>query len=92
MLKIILLILFVVVSIESRQNLRDYVVSPNSYSGSRRDELSVYDQSEKNLLCRFQSTNNIFHLISYPSRQRIASIQNLWLPFRKITISFHFSK
>lgn len=77
--------------IESRRTLENYIVSHNYISESRRDQFSIYDQREDNLLCRINSLlssdylfNRINNLITYPSSQRIASIENLWSPFSKI--------
>ena len=69
--KIIILIFIVFVSIiDSRRNLRDYVVSHNYLSATTREEFSVYDQSEKNILCRLESAskytfNQLTNLITY---------------------------
>jgi hypothetical protein len=49
------------------------------------------------LLCRLESLNNIFNpssnLILYPSQQTIASITNIWSPFRNLFFNlFYFIK
>ncbi|CAF1358469.1 unnamed protein product [Adineta steineri] len=84
-LSIILLQCLFIVSIESRRNLRDYVVSHEYSSGLRREEFSVYDETENNVLCRLETlgygNNRLSNLISYPSYQTIGSIRNVWSPF-----------
>ncbi|CAF1350155.1 unnamed protein product [Adineta steineri] len=84
-LSIILLQCLLIVSIESRRNLRDYVVSHEYSSGLRREEFSVYDGTENNVLCRLETlgygNNRLSNLISYPSYQTIGSIRNVWSPF-----------
>ncbi|CAF1312623.1 unnamed protein product [Adineta steineri] len=87
-LSIILLQCLLIVSIESRRNLRDYVVSHEYSSGLRREEFSVYDETENNVLCRLETlgygNNRLSNLISYPSYQTIGSIRNVWSPFCEI--------
>ncbi len=85
----ILLICFFLVSIESRRSLRNYVVSKDqNLNGLLRNDLSVYDPLQNDLLCRLQSSNNVFNpssnLIIYPSRQTMASIRNVWSPYRNL--------
>ncbi|CAF1021221.1 unnamed protein product [Rotaria sordida] len=75
-LNIILYVYLLIVSIDSRQNLRDYIVYHEYLSELRRNQFSVYDQSEKNLLCRIESSskysfNRLINLIVYPYHQII---------------------
>jgi hypothetical protein len=92
----IVLIFVLIVQIESRRNLRDYIVSHNYSSGLTREEFAVYDPVENNVICRLQSLGNVFNrltnLVSYPSRQRIASIRNVWSPFCKILFNYFLNK
>ena len=85
---IFVLIFVVIVSIESRRSLRDYIVSHEYSSGLTKEQFSIYDQREKNLICRLQSLgygfNRLTNLVTYPSYQTIASIRNIWSPFCKI--------
>jgi hypothetical protein len=85
MISKILLISFIIISIESRRSLRDYIVSQNNLNGLVTNDYSVYDPVKKDLLCRLESLNNVFNpssnLILYPSQQTIASIRNIWSPF-----------
>lgn len=89
MMKTTLLFLLcgILVSIECRRSLRDYVVSQNSFNGLGTNDYSVYDPRENSLLCRLQPLNNGLNLSSnliiYPSRQKIALITNIWSPFSK---------
>ncbi|CAF3025515.1 unnamed protein product [Rotaria socialis] len=82
----ILYFYFLFVSIESRRNLQNYIVSHEYLSEVKQDQFSVYDQSEKNLLCRIESSssdylfNRLNNLIAYPSYQSIASMESLWTP------------
>jgi hypothetical protein len=84
----ILFICFIIVSIESRRSLRDYIVSQNNFNILGINHFSVYDRLENDLLCRVESfgyaLNPLSNLIIYPSQQRIASIRNFWSPFRNI--------
>jgi len=79
--------------IDSRQSLREYVVSQNYYS---EEEFLIYDKSEENLICQTESNEYLFNrltnLISYPSHQTIASIRDTWSPFSKETFSFILHK
>jgi hypothetical protein len=88
---IIINICLIVISIECRQSLRNYVVSQNYYSG---EEFLVYDKSEQNLLCQMESSvylfNRLTNLISYPSHQTIGSIRNVWSPFSNIFRLFFY--
>ncbi len=92
----ILLIFVLIISIESRQSLHNYIVSQNNLN---RLDYSVYDPLKKDLLYRLESLNNVFNpssdLILYPSQQTIASIRNIWSPFCniyfQIWIFFFFS-
>lgn len=83
----IICLLWTIVSIESRRNLRDYVVSHQYASGLTREEFAVYDPSQNNLLCRLETVgyayNRLSNLVSYPSRQTIGFIRDGWSPLRE---------
>ncbi|CAF3537057.1 unnamed protein product [Rotaria sp. Silwood1] len=83
---ILFIYLLLVGSIDSRRTLRNYIVYNQYLSQFRQNQFSVYDQSEKNLLCRIESSseysfNRLNNLILYPFNQTIASINNLWSPY-----------
>jgi len=91
MISKILLICFFIISIESRRSLRDYIVSQNNLNELIKNDYSVYDPLQNDLLCRLESLNNIFNpssnLILYPSQQTIGSIRNIWSTFRNLFLN-----
>lgn len=92
----VLLICFLIVLIESRKSLRNYIVSQSNSNGLIRNAYSIYDPFKNDLLCRLEPLNNIFNpsssnLILYPSKQTIASIRNVWSSFCNLfSIIFFF--
>jgi len=67
--------------------LRQYVIEKDFFTGFKAGEFSVYDQSEKNLLYRLESSYAITQtaqLYAYPGKQMVGSIRNTWSPWGTI--------
>jgi len=72
---------------QSQWAFRQYVIEKDFFTGFKAGEFSVYDQSEKNLLYRLESSYAITQtaqLYAYPGKQMVGSIRNTWSPWGTI--------
>ena len=90
-LKIYLLINILIISIECRRSLGDYIVIQNSSNRLVRNDYSIYDSYKNSLVSRLQSSNigynSLMNLFVYPSKQIIGSIKNIYSPFCKFSFN-----
>lgn len=90
----ILFINLLILSIESRKSLRNYIVLNNNLNKLTRNDYLIYDSLNNDLICRLKSPNNdilsnrLSNLMLYPSQQIIASIKNTWSSSCKLLFSF----
>lgn len=76
-------------TVDGRQGLRNYMVSHDYRQSLRRDDYSVYDETDNELICKIESgaensSNRFISLVAVPSLLSIATIRTVVTPFSKI--------